>query len=123
MQIFRNERHGETLAGEHKLIGRSAKLDRAAAEPLKLTEARVAHVDKGYCRRMNPPACDRSQTLQDNRNGELGVLHGSKPWNADEVHLDNQVTVPQRHLYADRIVYDAAIATKERYRFAKILGC
>ena len=123
MQIFRNQRHSETLTGENKLIGRSAKFDRAAAEPLKLPEVRIAHVDEGYCCRMNPPACDRSQTLQDNRNCELGVLHGQKPWNADDMHLDYQVTVPPRHLYADRVVYNAAITTKERYRFAKILRC
>src|ERR1700722_13509010 len=69
------------------------------------------------------PACDHSQTLQDNRNCKLGVLSSQKPRHADDGEVDDQVAVPSRHLYADGFVYDPAIATKERYRLAKILRC
>ena len=45
VHVLRNERHSETFIGENEFIGRSAKFDWAAAEPLKLPEVRVAHVD------------------------------------------------------------------------------
>jgi hypothetical protein len=70
---------------------------------------------------VNIPACDHSQTLQDNRNCKLGVLSSQKSRNADDVDVDDQVTVPSRHLYADGFVYDPAIATKERYRLTNVL--
>ena len=105
------------------MIGRSAKFDRTAAEPLELRAARVAHVDKGYVRRVNIPACDLSQTLHDNRDSKLSVLRRPKPRNADEVNLDDEVIVPSRQFYANGFVYDPAITRKERYRLAKILRC
>src|SRR5271157_4176656 len=69
------------------------------------------------------PACNLSQTLQDNRNCKLGVLRGLKPLNADEVELDDEVTAPSRQLHADGFIYDLAITHKVRYRLAEILGC
>src|SRR6516164_8575089 len=114
MHIRRNERHSETFIGENEFIGRPAKIDWAAAEPLKLPEVRVAHVDNGYFCRVNILACDHSHSLQDNRNCKLGVLSSQKPRNADKVDVDDQVNVPSRHLDADGFVYDPAIATKER---------
>ena len=108
VHVFCNERRSETLIGEDELIGRPAKFDRTAAEPLKLSEARVAHVDEGYFCRVNIPACDLSQTLHDNRDSKLGVLRRPKPRNADEVKLDGEVTVLSRQFYANGFVYDPA---------------
>jgi hypothetical protein len=122
-QVLPNERHRETFIGENELIGRPAKFDRTAAEPLKLPNARSARVDYGYLGRVNVPACDHSQTLQDKSNCKLGVLRSQKPWNADDVDLDHQVTAPSRHLYPDGFVYDFAVTSEERYRLAKVLRC
>ena len=123
MDVFGNERQSETLIGENELIGRAAKFDRTAAEPLKLREARASHVDKAYFCRVNILACYLSQTLHDNRDSKLGVLPRPKPRNADEVKFDDEVTVPSRQFYANGFVYDPQITRKELYRVAKILRC
>jgi hypothetical protein len=60
------------------------------------------------------PTRDLSQTLQDNRNGKLGVLHSAKPLNANELDLDDEVAAPSRHLHADGFIDDLAITHKER---------
>jgi hypothetical protein len=109
------------MGRENELIGRPAKLDRTAAEPLKLQEARVAHVDQGYFCRVHIPACDLSETFHDNRDSKLGVLRSLKLRSADEVGLDDEVTVPSRQMHADGFVYDPAITRKERYRLTEIL--
>ena len=80
-------------------------------------------MDQGYLCRVNIAARDLSQTLQDNRNGKLGVLHSAKPLNTDELDLDDQVAAPSRQLHTDGFIDDPAITHKERYRLAKILGC
>ena len=104
-------------------IGRAAKFDRTAAEPLKLREARAAHMDKGYFCRVNILACDLAQTLHDNCDSKLSVLQRPKPRNADQVKFDDEVTVPSRKFYANGFVYDPEITRKELYRVAKILRC
>jgi hypothetical protein len=122
-EVLPNERHSETFIGENELIGRAAKFDRTAAEPLKLPNARSARVDYSYLGWVNVPACDHSQTLQDKSNCKLGVLRSQKSWNADDMDFDCQVTVPSRHLYPDGFVYDFAVTSEERYRLTKILRC
>jgi hypothetical protein len=80
-------------------------------------------MDKGYLCRMNIPTCDLSQTLHYDRDSELSVLPRPKPWNADDVKLDDEVIVLSRQFYAKGFVYDPAITREERHRFAKVRRC
>jgi hypothetical protein len=67
------------------------------------------------------PSADMSGSAE--RHSRAAAASSQKPRNADDVDVDDQVTVPSRHLYAEGFVYDPAIATKERYRLAEILRC
>jgi hypothetical protein len=123
MLVLGKQRRGKTFIGKNELIGRPAKLDRTAAEPLELREVGVEHVNQRYFCRVNMRARDLSQTIYDNRDCELGVLCSLKPGNASELELDDQGIGPSRQLHADGFIHDPAITCKELYGLAKILRC
>ena len=79
MLVLGKQRRSKTFTGKNELIGRPAKFDWTAAEPLKLREVRVAHVGQRYFGWVNIRAGDLPQTIDDNRDRELGVLRGLEP--------------------------------------------
>jgi hypothetical protein len=94
VDVFGSEWHGKSFIGENELIGRSAKFDQTATEPLKLREVRVEYVGQGYLCWVNIPARDFSQTIHHKRDSELGVLCSPKPRNANEAEFDDEVIGP-----------------------------
>ena len=121
MLVLSQQRRGKTFIGKNELIGRPAKLDRTAAEPLKLREGGIARVGQRYFGWVNIRARDGSQTIHDDPDCELGVLCSLKPGNASEPELDDHIIRPSRKLHADGFVHDPAVTRKEPYGLAKIL--
>ena len=121
MRVLGKQRRGKTFIGKNEVIGRPAKFDRTAAEPLKFREVRVEHVGQGYFGWMDMRAGDLAERIHHDRDRELGVLRSLEPRNANEPEFDDEVMGPSRKLHANGFVHDPAIARKEPYRLAKIL--